>query len=151
MMHRGFTLVWSLIFAVSPFWVSAEPIQRPMEEMRGGCSDHALNLRTELDAIGGPRLAWSEVLGKYERMEPIQFEMQMGCSKLFKTISYRLQGELVVRVPGKTPADYPPAQQSRKEIELEANLNRVIGDIADSIGGYARAATVRSCRRSEAT
>ena len=84
-------------------------------------------------------------------MEPIQLEMQMGCSKLFKTISYRLQGELVVRVPGKTPADYPPAQQSRKEIELEANLNRVMGDIADSIGGYARAATVRSCRRSEAT
>ena len=73
-------------------------------------------------------------MGKYERMEPIQFEMQMGCSKLFKTISYRLQGELVVRVPGKTPADYPPAQQSRKEIELEANLNRVMGDIADSIG-----------------
>ncbi len=67
-------------------------------------------------------------------MEPIQFEMKMGCSKLFKTISYRLQGELVVRVPGKTSADYPPAQQSRKEIELEANLNRVMGAIAESIG-----------------
>ena len=42
--------------------------------------------------------------------------------------------ELVVRVPGKTLADYPPLQQSRKEIQLEANLNRVIGQIAESIG-----------------
>ena len=42
--------------------------------------------------------------------------------------------ELVVKVPGKTLADYPPAQQSRKEIQLEANLNRVMGSIAESIG-----------------
>ena len=42
--------------------------------------------------------------------------------------------ELVVRVPGKTLADYPPVQQSRKEIQLEANLNRVMGAIAESIG-----------------
>ena len=42
--------------------------------------------------------------------------------------------ELVVRVPGKTLADYPPLQQSRKEIQLEANLNRVMGQIAESIG-----------------
>lgn len=53
MMHRGFTFVWSLIFAVSPFWVSAKPIHRPME-MRGGCSHCVLNLPTKLDAIGGP-------------------------------------------------------------------------------------------------
>lgn len=42
--------------------------------------------------------------------------------------------ELVVRVPGKTLADYPPVQQSRKEIQLEANLNRVMVQIAESIG-----------------
>ncbi len=44
------------------------------------------------------------------------------------------QDELVVRVPGKTLAGYPPAQQSRKEIQLEANLNRVMGEIAGTIG-----------------
>ncbi len=44
------------------------------------------------------------------------------------------QDELVVRVPGKTLAEYPPAQQSRKEIQLEANLNRVMEAIAESIG-----------------
>jgi hypothetical protein len=44
------------------------------------------------------------------------------------------QDELVVRVPGKTLADYPPAQRSRKETQLEANLNRVMGAMAESIG-----------------
>jgi hypothetical protein len=44
------------------------------------------------------------------------------------------EDELAVKVPGKTLAEYPPAQQSKKEIQLEANLQRVMGDIAETVG-----------------
>jgi hypothetical protein len=44
------------------------------------------------------------------------------------------EDELAVRVPGKTLAEYPPEQQSKKEIQLEVNLKRVMGDIAETIG-----------------
>lgn len=33
---------------------------------------------------------WIEVVEGHSRLEPIQFEMQMGCDKLFKTVQYRL-------------------------------------------------------------
>jgi len=44
------------------------------------------------------------------------------------------QDELAVKVPGKTLAEYPLEQQSQLEIQLEANLKHVMGDIADTIG-----------------
>lgn len=44
------------------------------------------------------------------------------------------QDELAVRVPGKTLAEYPPEQQSKKEIQLEVNLNRVMADLAETLG-----------------
>jgi hypothetical protein len=44
------------------------------------------------------------------------------------------EDELAVKVSGKTLAEYPPEQQSRKEIQLEVNLDRVMADLADTIG-----------------
>jgi hypothetical protein len=44
------------------------------------------------------------------------------------------EDELAVKVPGKMLAEYPAEQQSRKEIQLEANLRRVMADIAETIG-----------------
>jgi len=44
------------------------------------------------------------------------------------------EDELAVKVPGKTLAEYPPEQQSKKEIQLEANLRRVMADIGETIG-----------------
>jgi hypothetical protein len=39
-----------------------------------------------------------------------------------------------MKVPGKTLSEYPPEQQSKKEIQLEANLQHVMGDIAETVG-----------------
>ena len=44
------------------------------------------------------------------------------------------EDELAVKVPGKMLAEYPPEQQSRKEIQLEANLDRVMADLAGTLG-----------------
>lgn len=44
------------------------------------------------------------------------------------------EDELAVKVPGKTLAEYPPEQQSKKEIQLEVNLQRVMADIAETVG-----------------
>ena len=41
---------------------------------------------------------------------------------------------LRVRVPGKDLAEYPPEQQKQKEVQLEANLNRAMADIAETAG-----------------
>jgi hypothetical protein len=42
--------------------------------------------------------------------------------------------ELVVRVPGKALAEYPLEKQKLKEVQLEANLNRAMAEIADTAG-----------------
>jgi len=42
--------------------------------------------------------------------------------------------KLRVRVPGKTLAEYPLAQQKLKEAQLEANLNRAMAEIAGTAG-----------------
>lgn len=42
--------------------------------------------------------------------------------------------EAVVKVSGKMLAEYPPEDQKRKEVQLEANLRRVMTDIADTAG-----------------
>jgi hypothetical protein len=44
------------------------------------------------------------------------------------------EDELAMKVPGKTLSEYPPEQQSKKEIQLEANLQHVMGDIAETVG-----------------
>src|SRR5262249_4874245 len=44
------------------------------------------------------------------------------------------EDELAVKVPGKTLAEYPLEQQSKKEVQLEVNLRRVMTDIAETIG-----------------
>ena len=41
---------------------------------------------------------------------------------------------LRVKVPGKDLAEYSPEQQKRKEVQLEANLNRAMADIAEAAG-----------------
>lgn len=133
----------------------AEPLHRPMEEMRGGCADYATDVRAELAAMDqasrsfesladrnhlepimpesrpitltllhaeriehaampkhrGPfagllpvtvprhgryrisvnTASWIEVVAGQERLEPLAFEMQTGCGKLFKTLDYALQ------------------------------------------------------------
>lgn len=42
--------------------------------------------------------------------------------------------ELRTRVPGKALAEYPPEQQKLKEVQLEANLNQAMGEIAETAG-----------------
>ena len=42
--------------------------------------------------------------------------------------------ELVVRVPGKTLAEYPAEERRRKEIQLEANLKHATEDLANAVG-----------------
>jgi hypothetical protein len=42
--------------------------------------------------------------------------------------------ELRVRVPGKALAQYPPEQHKQKEVQLEANLNRAMAEIAEAAG-----------------
>lgn len=44
------------------------------------------------------------------------------------------EDELAVKVPGKNLAEYPPEQQSKKEIQLEVNLQRVMADFAETLG-----------------
>jgi len=43
------------------------------------------------------------------------------------------EDELAVKVPGKTLAEYPPEEQSKKEIQLEANLKHVMAEFAETI------------------
>jgi hypothetical protein len=43
------------------------------------------------------------------------------------------EDELALKVPGKTLAEYPPEQQSKKEVQLEANLKRVMAEFAETI------------------
>ncbi|MGH7227929.1 MAG: hypothetical protein ACREIH_01835 [Nitrospiraceae bacterium] len=50
--------------------------------------------------------------------------------------------ELAIKVPGKTLAQYPPEDRGRKEIQLEANLNRAIEDLAETAG---RDLTLQPC------
>ncbi|TKB82161.1 MAG: hypothetical protein E8D45_00890 [Nitrospira sp.] len=145
-----------LVFVVTSITEAlGEPAHRPMEEMRGGCADYALNVRAELAAmeqasrpvkslatreevapimpglqpisitflnadgvsltvtpkrsgssagllpIAVPRdgryrisadtALWIEVVAGQERLEPQAFEMQTGCSTLFKTVVYELK------------------------------------------------------------
>ncbi len=42
--------------------------------------------------------------------------------------------ELRVRVPGTALAEYPPEQQKQKEVQLEANLNRAMAELAETTG-----------------
>lgn len=42
--------------------------------------------------------------------------------------------ELVIKVPGKTLAEYSPEDQKRKEVQLEANLNRAMATMAATAG-----------------
>jgi len=42
--------------------------------------------------------------------------------------------ELAIKVPGKALAEYPEELRDKKEIQLEANLKRATGDIADAAG-----------------
>jgi hypothetical protein len=44
------------------------------------------------------------------------------------------EDELALKVPGKTLAEYPPEEQSKKEIQLEANLKHVMADFAETTG-----------------
>ncbi len=43
------------------------------------------------------------------------------------------EDELAIKVPGKTLAEYPPDEQSKKEIQLEANLKHVMAEFAETI------------------
>jgi hypothetical protein len=43
------------------------------------------------------------------------------------------EDELAIKVPGKALAEYPPEQQSKIEIQLEANLKRVMAEFAETI------------------
>jgi hypothetical protein len=43
------------------------------------------------------------------------------------------EDELAIKVPGKTLAEYPPEEQSKKEIQLEANLKHVMAEFAETI------------------
>lgn len=43
------------------------------------------------------------------------------------------EDELAVKVPGKTLAEYTPEDQSKKEIQLEANLKHVMAEFAETI------------------
>lgn len=42
--------------------------------------------------------------------------------------------ELVLLVPGKTLAQYPPEDRRRKEVQLESNLNQALVNLADEAG-----------------
>lgn len=50
--------------------------------------------------------------------------------------------ELRVWVPGKTLAEYPPEQQKKKEVQLEANLHRTVAEIGETAGTKLR---VQAC------
>ena len=50
--------------------------------------------------------------------------------------------ELAIKVPGKTLESYPVELRQRKEIQLEANLNRAMAALAESAG---HDLTVQSC------
>jgi len=52
-----------------------------------------------------------------------------GCEGLVWT-----DDELAVKVPGKTLAEHPPEERGRKEIQLEANLNRAMAELAETVG-----------------
>jgi hypothetical protein len=43
------------------------------------------------------------------------------------------EDELAIKVPGKMLAEYPPEEQSKKEIQLEANLKHVMAEFAETI------------------
>ena len=42
--------------------------------------------------------------------------------------------EIMVTIPRKTMATYPPEQRDRKELQLEANLTRAMGEVAEHAG-----------------
>lgn len=50
--------------------------------------------------------------------------------------------ELVIKVPGKSLAEYPPEEQKRKEVQLEANMYRSMTDLAETAGENLR---IQSC------
>lgn len=64
---------------------------------------------------------------------PVRIEVEAfqykPCSGLIWT-----EQEAVVKVPGKTLAEYPPEDRKRKEVQLEANLNRAMIEIAETAG-----------------
>jgi len=43
------------------------------------------------------------------------------------------EDEVAIKVPGKTLAEYSPDEQSKKEIQLEANLKHVMAEFAETI------------------
>jgi hypothetical protein len=42
--------------------------------------------------------------------------------------------EMMVKIPRKTMAAYPPEQRDRKELQLEANLRRAMDEVAEHAG-----------------
>lgn len=42
--------------------------------------------------------------------------------------------EVVVLIPWKTLAKYPPEQRQRKEVQLEVNLSRALAEVAENAG-----------------
>lgn len=42
--------------------------------------------------------------------------------------------EIMVTIPRKTMEAYPPEQRNRKELQLEGNLNRAMGEVAEHAG-----------------
>jgi len=59
-------------------------------------------------------------------VDTVQFN---GCEGLVWT-----DDELAVKVPGKMLEEYPPEDRRKKEIQLEANLNRATAELAETIG-----------------
>ena len=64
---------------------------------------------------------------------PVRIEVEAfqdkPCSGLIWT-----EQEAVLKVPVKILAEYPPEDQKRKEVQLEANLNRAMTEIAETAG-----------------
>jgi len=59
-------------------------------------------------------------------VDALQFN---GCEGLVWT-----DDELAVKVPGKILAEYSPEDRRKKEIQLEANLNRAMAELAETVG-----------------
>jgi len=62
---------------------------------------------------------------------PVRIEVEAFQSKPCSGLIWTEQ-EAVVKVPGKTLAEYPPEDRKRKEVQLEANLNRAMTEIAET-------------------
>jgi hypothetical protein len=62
---------------------------------------------------------------------PVRIELSAIQLKPCEGVVWSKQ-EFVVRVPGRSLDEYPPEEQKRKEVQLEANLNRALAELAET-------------------